>query len=106
MADRDWRSIVSPCEGPVVDPSRVERGVASEPKVGQVWERDGRQREVMGFSRIDSLSVFDRPVPMGNFVVWRKPPSGALRRCWCATWAEWVSKARLVRDSAERGAGR
>lgn len=66
-------------------------------KVGQVWERDGKQREIVelitrgGIKRqeVDRISVFN--------IRWARPgKKPANRYTWCGTWNEWASKATLT----------
>lgn len=66
-------------------------------KVGQVWERDGRQREIVHISS----GPIDRAL-----VMWRRSGKAALRRCGCLGWIEWGRKATLVRDVDELLTGR
>ncbi len=58
-------------------------------KVGQVWERDGLRREIVGESN-------------GNQKIeWRRPPRGAIKTTWCAEWRNWASKATLVDEGKQ-----
>lgn len=59
------------------------------PEPGQVWERDGKRREVV---RVDDCGS-------GFFVSWCRPGTAKVRECWCSTWDEWASKATLVEGS-------
>lgn len=89
MADRDWRSIVCPCEGPVVDPSRV---LARER-----WESRGW---------MDRMRA--GPDASWGWLGGTPEAREAYARGWKAAAAAEGARRRaeLVRDSAERGAGR
>lgn len=56
------------------------------PRVGEVWERDGRRRVVQSLE--------------GNvdFVGYGIPPTRAIYYVDIEAWAEWASKARKVED--------
>lgn len=58
-----------------------------KPKAGEIYERDGKQREVVGVS----------PIGEGYGVFWRKPGATSTKQCWCSTWEAWVSKATVAR---------
>lgn len=58
-------------------------------KVGQVWERDGLRREIVGESNGSQK------------IVWRRPPDGAIKTTWCQTWLDWASKATLVGEGKQ-----
>lgn len=55
--------------------------------IGDVFERDGKRREVVGID------------PQPGMIHWRRPgkPAPNVKQCWCVTWQEWVAKAKLVK---------
>lgn len=58
------------------------------PKVGEVYERDGKQREVRRVVKIGS----------GFNVFWARPGTPDRNKdTWCATWNKWASGAELVK---------
>lgn len=72
---------------------------------GQIWERDGKQREVvriLDFSTekpVSSFFVAENGLYDHAHIIWRKPGSSTERRCWCATWMNWFKEAKLVRST-------
>lgn len=69
-------------------------------RVGQVWERDGRQREIVKIE--DSVfGLVDCATALSRYDIWWKRPSGKEPEwgTWCTTWNNWASKATLVKDA-------
>ncbi len=57
------------------------------PRIGEVWERDGRRREVVGVSTRDP-----------RIVAWKSPSLKYEHQCYLTTWAEWVAGARRIAE--------
>ena len=61
----------------------------TQPTVGEIYERDGLQREVVKIV-IDHYS-------QGHFdVVWRRPGKTQTFKKWCHYWCDWAKKAKKI----------
>lgn len=85
-------------------------GMSKVYKVGQVWEKDGRRREVVRIESFRTRESVDSTAHVqkgpgeryGCFHLWwRKDTGGAERKMWCSSWMEWARRATLVRDTDE-----
>ncbi len=70
-------------------------------KVGQVWERNDRRREIVlineGANWLGTGNKRDSTEGLRTFYLhWRRPGGGKINQAWCSTWFEWASKATLV----------
>lgn len=61
----------------------------NDPKAGEIYERDGLQREV---TSVD---------PSGMNILWRRPGKQKETLCWISTWRVWVSKAVLKSEETQ-----
>lgn len=75
----------------------------TEYRVGQVYERDGKRREiarirVWGKGGGYTMPAFVAPTSSSYELDWKRPGASPLKKCWCATWMAWASKATLVKE--------
>lgn len=62
---------------------------------GTVWERDGKQREIVG---IKDLQQREGYTPIG-YVYWARPGDKMRNKpTWLPGFLEWIEKAKCVKD--------
>ena len=66
-----------------------------KPKVGQVWERDGLQREVISTFCCHTSSL----VEDDYFIYWVRPGREAEFGSWLPNWNKWKQEAHLVKEA-------
>lgn len=73
----------------------------NRPIAGQVYERDGKQREVVRVTKLGDNNHEIQPHEEAKvYNVWWKRPNTKTRAtpAWCATWETWACKAKVVKE--------
>lgn len=63
------------------------------PKKGEVWERDGQSRVVVGTCSSFGFEIENPNESSGFYVVWKRTCGGDFRRTWSTSWKSWAKKA-------------